>query len=103
HASRATVAFSMPEAPAALLDQLGRLDGVRDVQRTGTQVAVHGNRQIIAHVGAALVAHGRVPADLSAHVPDLEDALLRLLEPEPGAAEPGPAAAASHDLTGGRR
>jgi hypothetical protein len=100
------------------------------VQRTGTQVAVHGNRQIIAHVGAALVAHGRVPADLSAHVPDLEDALLRLLEPEPGAAEPGPAApgpaasgpaasgsaapgsavpgpatpaAASHDLTGGRR
>ena len=91
HASRATVAFSMPEAPAALLDQLGRLDGVRDVQRTGTQVAVHGNRQIIAHVGAALVAHGRVPADLSAHVPDLEDALLRLLEPGPGAAEPGPA------------
>src|SRR5689334_5349925 len=52
HARRATVAFSLPEVPAALLDQLGRLDGVRDVQRTGTQVAVHGNRQIIAHVGA---------------------------------------------------
>ena len=61
HARRATVAFSLPEAPAALLDQIGRLDGVRDVQRTGTQVAVHGDRRIIAYVGAALVAHGRCP------------------------------------------
>jgi len=107
HASWATVAFSLPDAPAALLDQLSRLDGVRDVQRTGSQVAVHGDRGIIAYVGAALVAHGRVPADLSVHLPDLEDALLRLLEPGllepgPGAGRAGPAAL-SHDPTGERR
>ena len=34
----------------------------------------------IAHVGAALVGTGWVPADLSARVPSLEDALLSLLE-----------------------
>ena len=100
HASRATVAFSLPEPPAALLDQLGRLDGVRDVRQTGAQVAVHGDRRIIAHVGAALVRHGPVPDDLSGHVPDLEDALLRLLEPEPAG---GPANPESGDLIGGRR
>ena len=119
HAPWATVAFSLPDAPAALLDQLSRLDGVRDVRRTGPQVAVHGDRGIIAYVGAALVAHGRVPADLSVHLPDLEDALLRLLEPgllepgtgaaEPGLAAPGPAAGRAtpatpgHDPTGERR
>jgi ABC-2 type transport system ATP-binding protein len=120
HARRATVSFSLPGAPASLLDQIGRLDGVRDVQWAGAQIAVHGDRRIIAYVGAALVQHGPVPGNLSAHVPNLEDALLRLLEPEPGAADPGPAApgsaasgsaasgsaaptAASHDLIGGRR
>jgi ABC-2 type transport system ATP-binding protein len=115
HARRATVSFSMPDAPAVLLDQIGRLDGVHDLQRTGAQVAVHGDRRIIAYVGAALVQHGPVPRDLNAHVPNLEDALLRLLEPEPGAAAQGPTApgsavpgsasptAASHDLIGGRR
>jgi hypothetical protein len=81
----------------------------------GARVAVHGDRRIIAYVGAALVGHGPVPADLSAHVPSLEDALLRMLEPEPGAAVQGPTVsgpaasgptaptAASHDLIGGRR
>jgi ABC-2 type transport system ATP-binding protein len=119
HARRATVSFSMPEVPAALLDQICQLDGVRDLQRIGAQVVVHGDRRMIAYVGAALVGCGPVPADLSAHVPNLEDALLRLLEPDQGAAVPasaapgpavsGPAASgstapttASH-LIGGRR
>ena len=58
-ARRATVAFSLPDVPAALLDQLSRLDGVRDVPSgRAPQVAVHGDRGIIAYVGAALVAHG---------------------------------------------
>jgi ABC-2 type transport system ATP-binding protein len=82
HARRASVSFSMPDAPAALLDEIARLAGVQDVQRLGAQVEVHGDWRIIAYVGAALVRHGLVPMDLTAHVPSLEDALLRLLEPE---------------------
>jgi ABC-2 type transport system ATP-binding protein len=82
HARRASVSFSMPDAPAGLLDEIARLAGVQDVQRLGAQVEVHGDRRIIAYVGAALVRHGPVPMDLTAHVPSLEDALLRLLEPE---------------------
>ena len=35
---------------------------------------------VIAYVGAALVRRGPVPDDLAVHVPDLEDALLGLLE-----------------------
>ena len=43
-------------------------------------MTVHGARPVIAYVGAALVQWGLVPADLSVHVPSLEDALLGMLD-----------------------
>jgi ABC-2 type transport system ATP-binding protein len=100
HASWATVRFSLPDPPAPLLDELRQLNGVRDVERMGTRVTVHGNRRIIAHVGATLVRWGSVPDDLSVHAPDLDDALLSLLEPEPAAEAPIPV---HSELVGGRR
>ena len=100
HARRATVRFSLPDPPAPLLDQLRQLNGVRDVERAGARVTVHGDRRIIAHVGATLVLWGSVPDDLSVHVPNLDDALLSLLEPGPAAEAPVPARS---ELIGGRR
>jgi ABC-2 type transport system ATP-binding protein len=99
HAHRATVRFSLPDPPALLLDELHRLDGVRHVARAGPQITVDGDRRIIAHVGAVLVRWGSVPEDLSVHVPDLEDALLSLLEPEPAAGAP---VAMENEPVGGR-
>jgi ABC-2 type transport system ATP-binding protein len=91
----------LPGEPGALLDELRHLDGVRGLERSGADVAVHGDRRIIAHVGASLVRHRMVPDDLDAHVPSLEDAVLALLEPETHDA--GAAEAASDELVGGRR
>jgi hypothetical protein len=65
---------------------------VREVEAAGVRVTVRGARPVIAHVGAALVRWGAVPADLSVHVPSLEDALLSLLDEQPVG-----------DLVGGRR
>jgi hypothetical protein len=100
HARRATVSFSRPDQPAALLEEIGRLDGVRAVRQSGTRVTVDGDRRMIAYVGAALVRHEPVPEDLAVHVPDLNDAMLSLLEPGPAGGqhntEPG-------ELVGGRR
>ena len=100
HAGTATIRFSMPDAPALLLDQVRRLDGVLEVERDGARVTVHGARPVIAHVGAALVRWGSVPADLSVHVPTLEDALLGLLDERPATGTP---ADADMNLVGGRR
>ena len=80
HAGTATIRFSLPDAPAPLLDQVRRLDGVHEVEAAGARVTVRGARPVIAYVGAALVRWGLVPADLSVHVPSLEDALLGLLD-----------------------
>jgi ABC-2 type transport system ATP-binding protein len=91
HARRATVRFSMPDPPAPLLDEIRQLESVREVEVTGARVTVHGDRRIIAYVGATLVRWGSVPKDLSAHVPGLEDALLRLIEHEPAVGAPIPA------------
>ena len=101
HASTATIRFSMPALPAQLLDQVRRLDGVHEVSRAGSQITVRGHRRIIAYVGAALVRWEPVPADLSVHVPSLEDALIGLLNGNNGdrtvmRAEDG-------ELIGGRR
>jgi len=41
---------------------------------------VHGEREVIAHTGAWLVQHGPIPPDLRVEVPDLETALLTLLD-----------------------
>ena len=65
--------------PQPLLDELGRLDGVREVERAGARVTVHGDRRIIAHVGAGLVRRGTGARRPAVHVPSLEDALLSLL------------------------
>jgi ABC-2 type transport system ATP-binding protein len=100
HARQATVCFSWPDPPASLLAEISRLDGVRDVLRSGARITVDGDRRIIAHVGAVLVRHGPVPEDLGVHVPDLEDALLSLIERGPSAAEATPV---PDDLVGGRR
>jgi hypothetical protein len=67
--------------PAALLDELRRLDGVHSLAVDGARVTVAGDRRLIAHVGASLVWHRVVPDDLDVHVPSLEDAVLTLLEP----------------------
>ena len=100
HARRATVTFSLPGPPAPRLDEIRQLDGVREVERKGARVTVHGDRRVIAYVGATLVRWGSVPADLSVHVPGLGDALLGLFEHEPAPDAPVPA---GNDLAGGRR
>src|SRR5690348_10585893 len=79
HASTAVIRFSMPDPPAQLLDQVRRLDGVREVTRTGTLVTVRGHRRVVAYAGAVLVRRHMVPDDLSVYQPSLEDALLGLL------------------------
>jgi ABC-2 type transport system ATP-binding protein len=55
------------------------------VTRQRGEVVVTGERAVIAHVGAWLLAHlDPIPADLRVDVPDLEAALLTLLDqPEP--------------------
>jgi ABC-2 type transport system ATP-binding protein len=101
YAATATVQFTLPDLSVALLDELGQLDGVRQVERTGTRVTVQGDRRLIAHVGASLVRRGTVPRDLGVHVPDLEDALLTLLEP--GSPEATAPARVHNELVGGKR
>ena len=86
HARQATVRFAAPDQPSLatpLLTDLRAVEGVTAVECSGGRVAVHGDRRSIAHVGAALVRWGWVPGDLSVHIPDLEDALLGLLDRKP--------------------
>jgi ABC-2 type transport system ATP-binding protein len=82
HGRRATIRFTVPGNGAEVisLDVLGGLDGVDEVRRDVDQVTIRGDRTAIAYVGAALVRAGWVPPDLWVHVPNLEDALLGLLD-----------------------
>jgi ABC-2 type transport system ATP-binding protein len=81
HAGGARIRFGVPRGGDPLLvAALGRLPGVRDVSVDGGRVTVQGDRGSIAHVGAELVRRDAVPVDLDVEVPDLEDALLRLLD-----------------------
>ena len=98
HASTAVIRFSMADPPAALLDQVRRLDGVQEVEQAGSRITVRGHRRIIAYVGAALVCWEPVPADLSVYVPSLEDALLGLLDDAAAGVVSG-----DMELVGGRR
>lgn len=84
YARRATIRFGLPDAAAsdALLDELHDLAGVDQVEHAAQRVVVRGDRRAVAHVGAALVRAGPVPADLSVQIPTLEDALLGLLDGE---------------------
>jgi ABC-2 type transport system ATP-binding protein len=101
HANVATVRFSWPDPPASLLAEMSALDGVRDVRRAAARITVEGSRATIAHVGAVLVRHGPVPADLDVHVPSLDDAMLTLLNGRPAEADAAPAT--EEELVGGRR
>ncbi len=85
HAREVVVRFAMADGDVATtadaLQSLNRLPGVLGVTRERGQVAVRGDRTAIAHVGAWLVGSGcRIPADLRVDVPDLESALLTLLD-----------------------
>jgi ABC-2 type transport system ATP-binding protein len=95
HASTAVIRFSKPDAPAGLLDQVRRLDGVYQVRQAGGRITIRGHRRIVAYVGAVLVRWEPVPADLSIYLPSLEDALIGLLEGDP--------VPVSKELVGGRR
>jgi ABC-2 type transport system ATP-binding protein len=100
HANVATVRFTWPDPPASLLEEMSRLDGVRDIQRTAAQITVECSRATIAHVGAVLVRRGVVPADLGVHVPSLDDVMLSLLDSRPAHTH---ATSATAELAGGRR
>jgi hypothetical protein len=89
---------------AQVVPELHTLPGVRDASYDAGRVTVSGERQSIAHVGAWLVAHGPVPADLRVDVPNLESALLALLDGTSGAESQNPVPAmTTHDLIGAVR
>ncbi len=92
HGRRAVIRFGVASdaRSAAFTSSLRGLAGVTDVRRAAGRVTVHGDRRSIAYVGAALVHEGRVTDDLTVEVPDLEGALLSLLNGT--GAEPGRAA-----------
>jgi ABC-2 type transport system ATP-binding protein len=95
HAGWATVRFSWPAAEsAAIVSGLQAVPGVRAVSYAGGQVTAHGDRPVIAYVGADLVRRGRVPDDLAVELPDLESALLGLLDEPPADRLPDLAGAA---------
>jgi ABC-2 type transport system ATP-binding protein len=81
HARWATLRFTSPDAgrSASCLRHVG---GVHAVDVDGATVEVHGDRTMVAHVGAELVREGRVPDDLWVRAPSLEDAVIALLERE---------------------
>ena len=81
HAKWATMRFSWSVADSTL-DELRSLTGVRSVARVDERIEVRGDRRIIAYVGADLVRRDAVPDDLTVEVPDLEAALLGLLDKE---------------------
>ena len=85
HAREVTVRFGLVTtdmtSTANTLQALNRLPGVTGVTRDRADVVIRGTREAIAHVGAWLVRTGRpVPADLRVEIPDLEAALLTLLD-----------------------
>lgn len=79
HAKWATVRFTWTGTPQLYTDLRG-LDGVCTVERIDDRLEVRGDRRIIAYVGAELVRYDTVPGDLTVEVPDLEAALLGLLD-----------------------
>ena len=99
HGGGATIRFGISPvtdvATAAALQELNRLPGVHAVTREHDQFVVRGDREVIAHVGAWLVARpDPIPLDLRVDVPDLEAALLTLLD-QPVLPDPIPMGAAS--------
>ena len=70
-----TVTFTTADADLAWLSEVR---GVEQVERDGPHVTVKGTGPLLAHVAAALVAHGIAPVDLDVHRPTLEDAFMQL-------------------------
>jgi ABC-2 type transport system ATP-binding protein len=79
HARWATLRFTSRN-PTLTGEQIRHVGGVHAVTVDGDTIEVHGDRSMVAHVGAELVRAGRVPDDLWVKVPDLEDAVIGLLE-----------------------
>ncbi|MDQ1382403.1 MAG: type transport system ATP-binding protein [Actinomycetota bacterium] len=79
HARNAIVRFTLSESRRESL-HLTDLRGVHEVLTDGDRVTIRGDRTSIAYVGEALVRSGSIPVDLAVDVPDLEDALLELLD-----------------------
>jgi ABC-2 type transport system ATP-binding protein len=88
HAGSARISFAADAGDASLLHALRRLPGVHDVEVVDGRASVRGERRSIAYVGAELVARGSVPDDLSVELPDLEAALLKLLDASTPTAPP---------------
>jgi ABC-2 type transport system ATP-binding protein len=75
HTSEAMVIFSCGQDDLAWL---AGVTGVKNISRRGQRVEVSGSGPLLAHVAAALVAHGIFPADLRVEQPNLEDVFLKL-------------------------
>ena len=84
HAGAATIRFSLTGTPSVLAEELGqlnRLAGVSSVTRNNGTVVIRGERSTIAYVGHWLVQRATpIPTDLHVSIPNLEAALLTLLE-----------------------
>jgi ABC-2 type transport system ATP-binding protein len=80
HAGWARISFTARGAD--LVERLCRLPGVQRVDVVANRVELRGDRRSIAHVGAELVRRGDVPTDIDVVLPDLEAALLHLLDTE---------------------
>lgn len=75
HVGKASVHFSTDEAD---LSWLAHSRGVERVERSGSNVTVHGSGPLLAYTAATLVEHGIAPPDLRTERKSLEDAFLAL-------------------------
>ncbi len=89
HGRWAELRFSTAEA-ADHARRLRAVPGVDTVTVRGNTVEVRGDRTMIAHVGARLVAEAPIPSDLWVKVPDLEEAVVHLLQQPPPVAAGDP-------------
>ena len=82
HGKGTTISFTLPADVATNIgpDLFRHLDGVNHVTFVGGRLVIDGARTAIAHVGAALVRVGWLPTDITVHVPDLEEAVIGLLD-----------------------
>jgi ABC-2 type transport system ATP-binding protein len=90
HAHSTMLTFTPPVSldPTALAG----LPGVHRVERHGGRIRVVGTNQLIAPVCASVLGDdGLGPPDLRVHHPDLEDALIALINDSDANGQPGPA------------